>query len=256
MSSQKHNVLAGKVAVVTGGNSGIGLATAQEYYAQGAQVVISGRHAQRIAEAADAIGDGVLGVEADVRDLDALDNLFRTVSARFGQIDVLFVNAGIAKMASLGDVSESVFDEVMDINFKGAFFTIQKALPHLRNGASVILNGSVNAHVGFPNASLYSASKAALHSLARTLSAELADRSIRVNTLTIGPINTPLYSKLGFPEEAIQGFAQAVKGRVSVGRFGNPEEVAKAALFLATSDSSFVVGSEIMTDGGLMINKL
>lgn len=256
MVSDKRNALAGKVAVVTGGNSGIGFATAAEYYAQGAKVVISGRNAKLIAEAAATIGDGVVGIEADVRDLQALENLFQTVNARFGGIDVLFVNAGVAKMGAIGQISESVFDEVMDINFKGAYFTIQKALPYLNDGASVILNGSVNAHVGFPNASVYSASKAALHSLARTLSAELADRAIRVNTLTIGPINTPLYAKLGFPEEAINGFAQAIKGRISLGRFGNPDEVAKAALFLATSDSSFIVGSEITTDGGLMINKL
>ncbi|MDZ4764187.1 MAG: SDR family oxidoreductase [Chloroflexota bacterium] len=248
--------LVGKVAVVTGGNSGIGLAVACEFHAQGAQVVISGRDPNTLREAAAQIGGDVLAIEADVRDLAALTRMFETVKAERGQIDVLFVNAGIARMGSLSETTESMFDEVMDINFKGAYFTIQKALPILNDGASIILNGSVNASVGFPNLSVYSASKAALHSLARTLTADLIARGIRVNTLTIGPINTPLFGKLGVPADALQAFAGVVQGRIPVKRFGAPEEVAKAALFLATSDSSFVVGSELATDGGLSINAL
>ena len=248
--------LAGKVAVVTGGSSGIGLATAKAFKQNGAQVVITGRNTQALQEATTTLGDDVFAVEADVRDLGALERLFQTTKDRFGGIDILFVNAGIAKMGSLQDTSEAMFDEVMAVNFKGAYYTIQKALPVLNASASIILNGSANAHVGFANASVYSASKAALHSLARTLSAELVERGIRVNTLNIGPIDTPLYGKLGFPPEAIQGFAQAVMGRVPLKRFGNPEEVANAAVFLASSDSSFVVGSELTTDGGLQINGL
>jgi NAD(P)-dependent dehydrogenase (short-subunit alcohol dehydrogenase family) len=243
--------LTGKVAVITGGNSGIGFAVAQEFKNNGAKVIITGRNGQAVQEAAANLGADVLGVEADVRDAAALEALFQRVKAQFGGVDVLFVNAGIAKMGAIQNVSESLFDEVMDVNFKGAYFTIQKALPVLNDNASVILNGSVNSYVGFPNASVYSASKAALHSLARTLSAELVGRGIRVNTLNIGPIDTPLYGKLGFPEEVVQGFAQAVLGKVALKRFGSPEEV-----FLASDESSFVVGSEITTDGGIMMNAL
>lgn len=248
--------MSGKVAVVTGGNSGIGYATACEFYANGAQVIITGRDQAAVTKASQEIGAGVVGLVADVRDLAALEQLFQTVKAQFGGIDVLFVNAGTARMGAIQDITEDVFDEVMDVNFKGAYFTIQKALPALNDQASIILNGSVNSVVGFPNASIYSASKAALHSLARTLSAELIGRGIRVNTLNIGPINTLLYSKLGFPQEVVEGFAQAILGHIPLKRFGNPEEVAKAALFLASPDSSFVVGSEITTDGGMLINAL
>lgn len=248
--------LQNKVAVVTGGNSGIGLATAGEFKAQGAKVVISGRDIAALQKAASELGPGVLPVQADVTSLSDLEKLFATTVAEFGKIDVLFVNAGIAKMGAIESVTEDVFDKVMNTNFKGAFFTIQKALPYLNDNASIILNGSVNSHVGFASASVYSASKAALHSLARTLTPELIKRGIRINTLNIGPIDTPLYSKLGLPQAAVQGFAGAVVGKLPVKRFGKAEEVAKAAAFLASSDSSFVVGSEITTDGGMMINGL
>jgi NAD(P)-dependent dehydrogenase (short-subunit alcohol dehydrogenase family) len=246
--------LSGKVAVVTGGNSGIGFATAKEFKEQGAKVAISGR--SRVTEAAKEIGADVLGVTADVTKFADLDNLFKTVHEQLGKIDVLFVNAGIAKLAPLEGATEAHFDEVMDINFKGAYFTIQKALPYLNDNASIILNGSVNTYVGFGGLSVYSASKAALHSLARTLSAELIGRGIRVNTLNIGPVTTPLFGKVGLPQDALQGFATALTAKMPVKRFGQPEEIAKAALFLASSDSSFVVGSEISTDGGMMMNAL
>ncbi|MGL4608494.1 MAG: SDR family oxidoreductase [Trueperaceae bacterium] len=246
--------LLGKVAVVTGGNSGIGFATAKEFRSQGAKVAISGRNG--VAEAAKELSSDVLGVTADVKNMSDLETLFKTVHEKLGKIDVLFVNAGMAKMAPIGNVSEADFDEVMNINFKGAYFTIQKAIPYLNDNASLILNGSVNAYVGFAGASVYSASKAALHSLARTLSAELIGRGIRVNTLNIGPVNTPLFGKIGLPQDALQGFATAVTAKIPVKRFGQPEEIAKAAAFLASSDSSFVVGSEISTDGGIMLNAL
>jgi len=248
--------LDGKVAVITGGSSGIGFATAQAFYAEGARVVITGRTTGTLEEAARQLGPNALAVTADVANIDDLERLFSTTVETFGGVDILFVNAGIAKLGPIEAMSEDIFDTVMGINFKGVYFTIQKALPVVRDNASIILNGSVNAHVGFPNASVYSASKAAVHSLARTLGAELIDRGIRVNTLNIGPINTPLYGKLGLPPEAVQGFAQSVVGRLPVKRFGTPDEVAKAAVFLASSDSSFVVGSEITTDGGLIINTL
>jgi NAD(P)-dependent dehydrogenase (short-subunit alcohol dehydrogenase family) len=247
--------LQGKVAVVTGGNSGIGLATAKEFAREGAQVIITGRDVSTLESAGKEIG-AALAIQADVRSLTDLDRLFSTVKAQFGGIDVLFVNAGIAKLAPLHTVTEDEFDTTMDINFKGAFFTVQKALPVLNDEASIILNGSVNAHVGFPGTSVYSASKAALHSLARTLSTELSDRKIRVNTLTIGPVNTPLWSKVELPAEALQGFAQTVQGRLTIKRFADPVEIGKAAVFLASADSSFVVGSEVATDGGILINAL
>lgn len=250
------NKLADKVAVVTGGNSGIGLAVATDFANEGARVVITGRNRPTLDVAAANIPGEVLALEADVTNLDAIETVFTQTAETFGPVDVLFVNAGIARMAPLGDMTEALFDEVMNTNFKGAYFTIQKALPYLNDNASIILTGSVNARVGFAGASIYSASKAALHSLATTLSAELIGRGIRVNTLTIGPVETPLYSKLGMPEEAVQGFAAQVVSKLPVRRFGKPEEIARAAVFLASDDSSFVVGSEIVTDGGLLINSL
>jgi len=246
--------LAGKTAVITGGNSGIGLAVAQEFVAQGATVIITGRDQERLDETASSLG--VTAIQADVRDSNALAGVFQQVKEKHGGLDILFVNAGIAKMGPVEAMTEEIFDEVMDINFKGAYFTIQKALPVMNDNGSIILNGSVNAVVGFANASVYSASKAAVHSLARTLSAELAEQGIRVNTLNIGPVETPLYGKLGLPQEAVQQFAGAVMGKLPVGRFGQPDEIAKAAVFLASDDSSFVVGSELATDGGMLINGL
>jgi len=246
--------LSGKTAVITGGNSGIGLAVAQEFVAQGANVIITGRDQERLNETANNLG--VTAIQADVRDADALASVFQQVNEEHGGLDILFVNAGIARMGPVEAMTEDTFDEVVDINFKGAYFTIQKALPIMNDNGSIILNGSVNAVVGFANASVYSASKAAVHSLARTLSAELAERGIRVNTLNIGPVETPLYGKLGLPQEAVQQFAGAVMGKLPVKRFGQPDEIAKAAVFLASDDSSFVVGSEIATDGGMLINGL
>lgn len=248
--------LSGKVAVVTGGNSGIGLATAIAFSQEGAKVVVSGRDLASLESARQSIGGETLAVQADVVKPDDLERLFAQTKAKFGGVDVLFVNAGIAKMGTLDAVSEADFDEVMDINFKGAFFTIQKALPVLRDSGSIILNGSVNAHVGFGGVSVYSASKAALHSLARTLSPELIGRGIRINTITIGPIETPLFGKIGMPAEALQGFATALTGRLVNKRFGKPEEIAKVAVFLASDDSSLMVGAELTADGGLLVNAL
>ncbi|MDX2139203.1 MAG: SDR family oxidoreductase [Chloroflexota bacterium] len=256
MTISQTSSLAGKVVLVTGGSSGIGFAAAQEFIRLGARVAITGRDAKALREAEIQLGSSASGFQADARDLKALDTLYRNVHDQLGKIDVLFVNAGITQLGSIEMTTEQSFDETMDINFKGAFFTIQKALPVMNNGGSIILNGSVNAHVGFSNLSVYSASKAALQSLARTLSVELAERGIRVNTLTIGPINTPLFGKLGVPADALQAFAGQVQKRVVNGRFGKPEEVAKAAAFLASSDSSFINGAEITADGGLMVNSL
>lgn len=248
--------LAGKVALITGGNSGIGLATAREFHAQGAKVVITGRDANALEQVAAQLKERVLALSLDVSKISDIERAVMAAQRTFGKLDVLFVNAGITKMGPIEQVTEEMFDETININLKGAFFTIQKALPFLNDGASIILNGSVNGHVGFPGASVYSASKAAVHSLARTLSAEFSDRKIRVNAITIGPVNTPLYGKLGLSEQEVQGFAQALQQRLLLKRFGNPEEIAKIALFLATDDSSFVDGTEVVADAGLMVNTL
>jgi NAD(P)-dependent dehydrogenase (short-subunit alcohol dehydrogenase family) len=243
--------LKSKVAVITGGNSGIGLATAKEFVEQGARVVISGRDQRTLDEAVNALGDGVLAVRADVAKLADIDELFAAVATNFGRIDVLFVNAGIGKFAPLEAVTEELYDAIIDVNLKGAFFTLQKALPLLADGASIVLNTSINAHIGMPNSSVYAASKAALLSLARTLSAELVGRNIRVNAISPGPVTTPIFGRLGLPAEVLEQTRQSIVSQVPMKRFGRPEEIAKTALFLASSDSSFLLGSEIVVDGGM-----
>ena len=243
--------LQGKVAVVTGGNSGIGLAIAREFAEQGADVVVFGRNAQTLDEAVRSIGNGTLGVQGDVTRLDDLDRLYQETVARFGKIDILVANAGIARPAPLDLTDEALFDLTSDINFKGAFFTVQKAVPHLNDGASIILVTSAGNVKGLPNFSVYVATKAAVRSLARSFSAELLPRGIRVNALSPGPIETPIFGRMGLPEEAMEGIAAKMTEMLPIKRFGKPEEMAKAALFLASSDSSYVVGSELVADGGM-----
>jgi NAD(P)-dependent dehydrogenase (short-subunit alcohol dehydrogenase family) len=243
--------LEGKVAVVTGGNSGIGLATAKEFKKEGAQVVISGRDQRTLDEAAREIGGEVLTVRADASRLADIDKLFAAVKEKFGRVDVLFVNAGVGKFVPLETVTEELFDEVMDINFKGAYFTIQKALPLLNDSASIILNTSISAHIGMLNSSVYAASKAALSTLARTLSAELVGRGIRVNAVSPGPVTTPIFERLGLTPEALDETAKNILEQIPMKRFGRPEEIAKTVLFLASSDSSFLLGTEIVADGGM-----
>jgi NAD(P)-dependent dehydrogenase (short-subunit alcohol dehydrogenase family) len=244
--------LQGKVAVITGGNSGIGLATAKEFVAQGARVAISGRDAETLDAAARELGDGVLAVRADVARLADLDRLFAAVGKAFGRIDVLFVNAGVASFKPLTEVSEAYYDETLDINLKGAFFTVQKALPLLADGASIVLNTSINAHMGMPGTTVYSASKAGLLSLARTLSAELVGRNIRVNAVSPGPVLTPILERNGLSDDAVARARESIASQVPLKRLGRPDEIAKAALFLASADSSFLVGSEIVADGGMI----
>jgi NAD(P)-dependent dehydrogenase (short-subunit alcohol dehydrogenase family) len=242
--------LEGKVAVVTGGNSGIGLATAKRLQEEGAKVVISGRSKKTLDEAVKTIGNGVLAIQADVSHLDDLDKLYGEVSKKLGKIDVLFVNAGVAKFAPLADTSEGTYDEQFSTNVKGAYFTVQKALPLLNDGASIILNTSVVGSKGNIGTSAYSATKAALRSLARTAAAELVGRGIRVNAVAPGPIVTPIFEKTGLPKEAIDEWSKEILEGVPMKRFGQPEEVAATVAFLASEDASYITGVEINVDGG------
>ena len=243
--------LEGKTALVTGGNSGIGLATAKRFQEEGARVAISGRSKKTLEEAAKSLGNGLLAVQADVAKLSDLDKLFAEVSQRLGKIDVLFVNAGIAKFAPLAETSEALYNEMFDINVKGAYFTIQKALPLLNDGASIILNTSVADRKGIAGGSVYAATKAAMRSFARTMAAELVGRGIRVNTVAPGPIVTPILERTGLPQEAIDGFEKMFIAQNPMKRYGKPEEVAGVVAFLASQDSSYMTGVEINVDGGV-----
>ncbi len=240
----------GKVAVVTGGNSGIGLATAKRLQEEGAKVAISGRSKKTLDEAVKTMGNGILAVQADVSSLSEVDKLYAQVAEKLGKIDVLFVNAGVAKFAPLADTSEGLYDEQFDINIKGAYFTIQKALPFLNDGASIILNTSVVDRLGLQGTSAYSATKAALRSLARTAAAELVGRGIRVNAVAPGPIVTPIIERTGLPKQAIDDFIEHTTASVPMKRFGQPEEVAATVVFLASQDASYITGVEINVDGG------
>jgi NAD(P)-dependent dehydrogenase (short-subunit alcohol dehydrogenase family) len=242
--------LEGKVAVITGGNSGIGLATAKRFQEEGAKVAISGRSKKTLDEAVKALGNGLVAVQADVSKLADIDKLYAEVSRTLGKIDVLFVNAGIATFVPLAETTESVYDQQFDINMKGAYFTIQKALPLLNDGASIVLNTSVAGIKGTVGASAYSATKAALRSLARTAAAELVGRGIRVNCVAPGPILTPIFERTGLSQADIDQFSKDVTGRVPMSRFGTSEEVAAAVAFLASSDASYVTGVELNVDGG------
>jgi NAD(P)-dependent dehydrogenase (short-subunit alcohol dehydrogenase family) len=245
--------LAGKVAVITGGNSGIGLATAHEFKANGAKVAIFGRNKQTLDQAATALGDDTLAVQGDVRRLGDIQRLFEQVGARFGKIDVLFANAGIAKFASIESMPEELFDELCDIHFKGTFFTVQKALPYLRDGSSIILVSASDADKqGRVGTSIYTAAKAAVRALARSMSVELLARRIRVNVLSPGMTDTPIISREGGPPGMTPDqLAAVITNTIPVRRRGTPQEMAKAALFFASDDSSYCLGSELMVDGGM-----
>lgn len=246
--------LNGKIAVVTGGNSGIGYASAQELKANGAQVIITGRSAEKVEKAAEELG--VKGIVADVSNIAAIDNLVAQVKNEFDTLDILFVNAGIFQPAPVGQISEQMFDHQMGINFKGALFTTEKFLPILNEGASIINLSSINAYTGMPNTAVYAASKAALNSYTRTAATELAPRKIRINSVNPGPVYTPIFGKTGMPEEQLNGFAEAMQNRVPLKRFGQPEDIAKLVGFLASDDASFITGSEYNIDGGININPL
>lgn len=240
-----------KVAVVTGGNSGIGLASAKRLHDEGARVAISGRDQKTLDAAVKTIGEGTLAVQADVAKLGDIDKLYAAVKEKFGKIDVLFVNAGVATFAPYTASNEALFDQMYDINVKGAYFSIQKAIPFLNDGASVILNTSIVSTKGTENAGIYASTKAAVRSFARTAAAELVGRNIRVNAVAPGPIETPILGRGGLTAEQIEGFKSGITGRVPMKRMGTSEEVAAAVAFLASSDASYITGVELNVDGGM-----
>ena len=242
--------LEGKVAVVTGGNSGIGLATAKRFVAEGAYVFVTGRRQPELDAAVREIGENVMGVRGDVSDLADLDRLYATVKAKTGRIDILFANAGTAELAPLGAISEEHFDKILNTNVKGVLFTVQKALPLMPDGGSIILNASIVASTGNPAFSIYSATKAAVRSFARTWILDLKERRIRVNAISPGPINTPGLDGLAQTEGVGEQLKASLTAGVPLGRFGTPDEIARAAVFLASDDSSFITGTELFVDGG------
>lgn len=242
--------LSGKTAVITGGASGIGLATAQSFVDAGARVVLFSRNADQLAEAVRVLGPNASSVQGDVTKTADLERLYNVVQDRHGAIDVLVANAGLAQFKLAEEVDEAHFDLVAGVNFKGAYFTVSKAIPHLAEGASVILTSSVVNETGLETTSVYSATKAATRSLARTFAAELAPRGIRVNTVAPGPIETPIFGKMGLSSEQLEGFAEGTVSRVALKRFGKPSEIAAPMLFLASDAASYLTGSEIQADGG------
>src|SRR5690349_10655334 len=246
--------LTGKTAVITGGTTGIGLAAARLFHAEGARVFITGRSEKSIVQARSELPAAVTILRSDASKLADIDALHAALAAQVESIEVLFVNAGIAKFLPFETITPEIFDEMVATNLRGAYFTIQKLLPLLATGSSVVLTTSLAADLGFPTSSAYGATKAALSSLARTLSNELAPRGIRVNEVSPGPIETPIYDKLGMPAEQTAGFKDTMASLVPLKRMGTADEVARAALFLASDDSSFLLGSKIRIDGGLALN--
>lgn len=241
----------GKVAVVTGGNSGIGLATAQRLQQEGARVAVSGRSQKTLEEAAKLLGKDALTIQADVAKLPDIDKLYSAVAAKFGKIDILFVNAGIAQFFPFANSTEALYDEMFDINAKGAFFTVLKALPHLNDGASIILNTSVAGQIGNATGVIYGATKAAMRSFVRGMAAALLERNIRVNAVAPGPIETPIFDRVQLPKEQKEQMAQTFLSYVPMKRFGKSEEVAGVVAFLASQDASYITGAELNVGGGI-----
>jgi len=243
--------LAGKIALITGGNSGMGLATAQLFAREGAHVIITGRRQKDLDAATASIGSKATGIAGDVSNMADLDRLFAAIKSQFGSLDIVFANAGFGELAPLGSVTEDHFDRQFTTNVKGLFFTVQKALPLLKDGSSIILNASIAASKGMEAFSVYSATKAAVRSFARGWTTDLKARRIRVNAISPGPIDTPIFGKMGLSDEQASGFKQALPSMVPLGRIGHPDDIAKAALFLASDDSSFISGIELTVDGGM-----
>lgn len=245
--------LAGKVALITGGSSGMGLASARLFIEHGARVIVTGRDRATLAAAAALLGPNALALHSDAADLAQIDALMAQVQARFGRIDVLFVNAGVAVARPIEQVTEDSFDAQLNVNLKGVFFTIQKALPLMAGGASVILTTSISNQLGSPNFSVYGASKAALRSLVKSLALELIGRGIRVNAISPGPIATPMFDRLGLPDELAAAKKRAIADKSPSKRFGAAGDIANCALFLASDESGYIVGEEIVVDGGMSL---
>ncbi|TAK89470.1 MAG: SDR family oxidoreductase [Burkholderiaceae bacterium] len=245
--------LSGKTALITGGSSGIGLATARLFRDEGARLVITGRNPDSLARAQEELGSDTLVISSEAGNLEEIDSLMAQVKARFNELDILFVNAGIVKPTPIEEVSESQFDEIMGVNFKGVFFAIQKALPLFSANASIIATTSVTNQKGVPLFNVYAASKAALRSLVQSLGVTLISRGIRINAISPGPIFTPMFDSLGLPDDLLQTRKREMALKSPIKRFGMPEEVAKAALFLASDDSSYMLGEQIVVDGGVSL---
>jgi NAD(P)-dependent dehydrogenase (short-subunit alcohol dehydrogenase family) len=242
--------LQGKTALITGGNSGIGLATARLFIAEGTSVAITGRNKITLDAAAKELGKNLLTFQADELDSKARETVFAEIKDQFGRLDIVFANAGVGKFASIAEMSEELFDEVLRNNLTGAFLTIKAALPLMRSGASIILNGSIAEFAGFPNTAVYAASKGGMHSMSRAMAAELAPLGIRINVVAPGAIKTPIMERHALPQEQMEVLVQKLQSGVPLDRFGEAEEVAKAVLFLASDDSSYVNASELVVDGG------
>jgi NAD(P)-dependent dehydrogenase (short-subunit alcohol dehydrogenase family) len=243
--------LKGKRALITGGSSGIGLETAKQFVVEGARVAITARRPDAFELARQELGEAVLYIASDSGDAAGQKKVAETLRETLGNLDVLFINAGVAELKPVDQWSETAYDRSFQTNVRGPFFLIQALLPVFSNPASIILNASINAHIGMPNTSVYGATKAALLSLARTLSGELISRGIRVNAISPGPIATPLYSKLGLSTADLHATSEALQSQIPAKRFGKPGEIASAVVFLASDESAFTVGSELIVDGGL-----
>jgi NAD(P)-dependent dehydrogenase (short-subunit alcohol dehydrogenase family) len=242
--------LEGKIALITGGNSGIGLATAKRFVNEGAYVFITGRREPELAAAVEEMGRNVTGVQGDVSNLGNLDHLFAQIKQEKGNLDIVFANAGVAKYAPFGTITEEFYDSIFDINVKGLLFAVQKALPLMRDDGSIILNASIVASKGLPANSVYSATKAAVRSFARTWTTDLKDRRIRVNAVSPGATDTPGLSDLLASTETGQQRLKMISNSVPLGRLGTSDEIAKAVVFLASDDSSYITGTELFVDGG------
>lgn len=245
--------LKGKRALITGGSSGIGLETAKQFAAEGARVAITARSLEAFKVSRAELGDGAVYIASNAADVSAQKKVADELKEEFGTLDILFVNAGVAELKPLDQWDETSFDHSFQTNVRGPFFLIQALLPIFSNPASIILNASINVHIGMPNTSVYGASKAALLSFTKTLSGELISRGIRVNAISPGPIETPLYSKLGLSAADLNAVSESLQKQVPVKRFGKPGEIASAAVFLASDESAFTVGSELIVDGGLSL---
>ena len=240
-----------KTVLVTGGNSGIGLATALQFAREGARVVITGRDPVTLEAAREQLGGDAVAVRNNQGDIKDAGNLAAALKEQGITLDALFINAGVAKFAPFDDIDEALWDNTFDVNVKGAYFTIQALTPLFNRGAAVVLNGSINAHIGMPNSSVYAAIKAALISLAKTLSAELIGRGVRVNVISPGPVATPLYGRLGLPDAQLSDMAAGIAQQIPLKRFGTPDEIAGAVLYLSSPEAAFVVGTELVIDGGM-----